>query len=241
MSLFVIIVAAIIVGNYVWERIKKSRQIPRGDEPNQGISSSQSVASQSQPKTELVENKHEFVVGKYCVISLDADIDSYRSKNHFYICGNSDDWQASTSSEYEYRLEGTDVFVRKLHSFNEVSGDTKLWKIRDGVVLETQLREHGFGDDDITDLKQDTEWVNLPAAKWEGFKYFVISENIAIPDARRFFRQELERLKIGVSAFKKLGVKPDIELLREFGITWGEFHSEDRLLNQLEALLADQS
>jgi hypothetical protein len=228
MSLFVIIVAAIIVGNYVWERLKKSRQI-------------RTTTPQPQPKLDVVEHKPEFLVGKNIVISLDTDIDNHKSKNHFYVYGHSGDRQASTSSEYEYRLEGADVFVRELHCFNEVMGDMKLWKIRDGVVLETELRERGFDDDDITHLKRDTEWVNLPSTSWDGFKYFVISENVASSDARRFFRQELERLRTGIAAFKKLGVEPDIEPLRKCGITWKEYHSEDKLVNQLKVLLGEKT
>ena len=155
------------------------------------------------------------------------------------VHGHSPDWQSSTHSEYEYRLEGTDVFVRKLHSYNEFMNDPRLWKIRDGVVLETQLRSAGFEEDTIASLKKEVAWVNLPSTKWEGFKYFVVSENVPTPEARRFLRQEVERLRIGIAAFEKLGVKPDIESVQKCGITWQEFHSVDKVVGQLEALLVE--
>jgi hypothetical protein len=173
-------------------------------------------------------------------ISLNKDIEDRECKNHFRVHGHSPDWQHSSHSEYEYRLEGANVFVRELHCYSQFIIEPEIWKIRDGVVLETQLRGAGFNEDDITDLKQQTEWTNLPSTSWKGFKYVIISRNVPTPDARRLFRQEIERLKTGIAAFNKLGVEPDIEPLKKCGLSWKEFHSTDKLVDQLKGLLGEE-
>lgn len=186
-----------------------------------------------------LSNKNEFLLPNG-EIALDVDIDYHESKNHFHVHGHSPDWSVSVSTEYEYRVEGTDVFVRILHTYSDQCGDMNAWKIRDGVVLETELRDRGFDDDDIAELKQDTEWKNLAATQWDGFKYFLLSKSLPIPDGRRYFRGEIERLKTGIAAFKKLGVEPDIEPLKKCGLSWKEFHSVDKIVAELKALLGEE-
>jgi hypothetical protein len=173
-------------------------------------------------------------------ITLDADIGYHESKDHFLVHGHSPDWSVSVSTEYEYRVEGTEVVVRILHAVSDQCGAMQAWKIRDGVVLETELRDKGFDDDDLTTLKQDAEWKSLPSTQWEGFKYFLLSKSLPVPDARRYFRGEIERLKTGIAAFNKLGVEPDIEPLKNCGLSWKEFHSVDKIVAQLKALLGDE-
>ena len=192
---------------------------------------------QTQLKTDL-PNRNEFLL-PHGDITLDADIDDHESRNHFHARGHSPDWSVSTSTEYEYRVDGLDVFVRILHAYFDQCGEMQAWKIRDGVVLETELRGRGYDDDGIAELKQDTEWKNLASTQWEGFKYFLLSKSLSNPDARRYFRGEIERLKTGIATFKKLGVQPDIESLKMCGLSWKEFHSLDRIVTQLETLLRE--
>lgn len=45
------------------------------------------------------------------------------------------------------------------------------------------------------------EWCVLLPSYLNGLKYFILFKNLPRDDARRFFRQEIERLKLGSSRF----------------------------------------
>jgi hypothetical protein len=226
------VIALCIIALFLWLNVRPRKVAP--PPPVQATSQ----ALKTQPKADLL-NRNEFLL-PLGDITLDVDIHDQESKNHFHARGHSPDWSGSSSTEYEYRVDGTDVFVRELHSFSEFMEEPEFWKIRDGVVLETELREKGFDDDGIAELKQDTEWNNLTSTQWGGFKYFLLSKNLPIPDARRYFRGEIERLKAGMAAFKKLGVPPGIEPLKQCGLSWKEYHSADKIVADLKALLVEE-
>jgi hypothetical protein len=153
-------------------------------------------------------------------IELDVDINYRPYKNHFRFYLRYDTSQSV--SEYEYRIEGTDVFIRLLQDRYQDAGVPKTWDVLDGVVQETDVRARWGkevavlrrdGEKDMADLKKRTEWSKVSSSSWGGFKYFVLAKNMAQSDARRFLRQELERLKMGISSFTKqaakLGLEPD--------------------------------
>ena len=81
---------------------------------------------------------NEFVVERdelsLSEIELDVDINYRPRKNHFRFDSRFD--TASSDAEFEYKLEGTKVFVRLLHESSEDIGVKKHWDIRDGVVQE---------------------------------------------------------------------------------------------------------
>jgi hypothetical protein len=218
----------------------------------------------------LVDNEDPVRV----TIELDVDLKWKPQKNHFRLNSRVD--TCFSKSLYEYRIDGTEVFLRLIEDESEDIGRPEERDVRDGVVQESAIRERSANtkhymrnpDEKITSLKQQVEWQRLDSSAFRGFKYFLLSKKLAKPDARRFFRQELERLKIGTAGFfreaEKYGLekgdqspyyslrfaecKPrptDEEIKRlyesteSFGISQSEFESGKNLMALLERLLGD--
>jgi hypothetical protein len=170
---------------------------------------------------------NEFIVSSplkdgHADIELDVDINYRPAPRHFRFASRF--YLESGKSEYEYRIEGTSVSVRLLNSFNcgESTKMEKEWEVRDGVVLESDLRARFEAkqfklrpiDEDIEALKSQTQWWELTSGGFNGFKYFLLNRCLPVPDARRYLRQELERLKVGnARAIRELagyGIEPDL-------------------------------
>jgi len=237
------------------------------------------------------------------VIASDKDTDRYVELddpclNHFTYYNRFEiDFD---ESEFEYRVDGTKILVRLLQDFSVDPGKGKMWDVRDGVVMESDMRSRyqdemanspppgeitdalrrlrGSIDEQIADMKKQIEWCELvlmgvdadiksdycaTGSHLVGLKYFILSKHIPLADARRLIRQELERLKIGVSGFTrdaaKLGMEPAgkhglrpidghswpsgdemkkvVESIPAFGISYGEFRSREYVFAVLEKLL----
>jgi hypothetical protein len=154
-------------------------------------------------------------------VEVDVDINYLPAPHHFRLASRFD--LGSSKSEYEYKIEGTSVYVRLLNDRNEgeSSNFKEEWEVRDGVVLETDMRarfaakEFKWGniDEEIVALKKCTEWAELLSWSFNGLKYFLLKRNLPASDARRYLRQELERLKLGnsraVQEFATYGIEPD--------------------------------
>ena len=209
-------------------------------------------------------------------IDVDADINHRPCKNRLRFRSHLD--TRIDKSEYEYRIDGTDVYVRLLHDHGEdYSGgpEWKGWDVKDGVVLETDIRSREAQKElvylnpevreaklveRIAQLKEQTEWVKLTG--WNGAAYFILSRNLPEPDARRFFRQELERLKKAVSSIEKEltrigfepgedgtwqlkegGIMPPEEdrqrLWSSHGLSYNEFYAAPKLIKTIQGLLGE--
>jgi hypothetical protein len=121
-------------------------------------------------------------------------------------------------------------------------------------------------EEKIANLKLETEWSGIPPLYWNGAIYFIMAKKLSQPDARRFFRQELERLRRGLElSTKELAklnykqtedgrmvplVEPEVkasgeqwtkfwETIPSFGITAPEFNNGTVLNTLLKKLLAD--
>lgn len=99
-------------------------------------------------------------------------------------------------------------------------GEPEHFEVRDGVVLETDMRTLAEGHSDflkesteeqIANLKKDVEWQKMKPISWHGLKYFIISKKLPQPEVRRYLRQELERLKSGCDAFFREAGKMGLE------------------------------
>lgn len=213
-------------------------------------------------------------------IVLDVDVSHSPCKNHFRLRSHFD--TDVGKSEYEYRIEGTDVFVRLLHDYSEdyTGGpEWKGWDVRDGVVLENDIRDRyekqnqhlpesvkSINDvsDKAADLKKATEWTQLVPVSFGGLKYFILSKYLPTAGARRYLRQELERLKLGVNSITKeaakLGYEPDesrglrlikgrqppaeediVKIWEAASIDRPEFYSGVKLIAVLQELLGDKT
>lgn len=156
------------------------------------------------------------------IIELDVDIKYHPAPHHFRLYSRFDLYFGT--SEYEYKIDGTIVSIRLLNSRRapDPGGPNfEEWEVRDGVVLESDLRarletkQFKFGsiDEDIAELKSQTEWHELSSLAFSGFRYFLLNRSLPAPDARRYLRQELERLKLGMTKatqeYATYGVEPD--------------------------------
>jgi hypothetical protein len=183
------------------------------------------------PETQISsddDNEFELKNDEYsrATTSLDRDIGCRECKSHLCFYSRYDTYEGTC--EYEYRIEGTDVLIRLLQAVNEDAGEPKTWDVIDGVVQESDVRARWEKDEgvlgkkdiekDMAELKERTEWSKLAAVAWGGFKYFALAKNMPRADARRFFRQELERLKIGMSSFTKQTASQGLELDRKYGL-----------------------
>ena len=154
-------------------------------------------------------------------IAVDVDINLRPAPGHFRLRSRFE--QASGKGEYEYRIEGTSVSVRLLNCYDdgEMAHFEKDWEVRDGVVLESDLRarfEAGkFNlrpvEENIAAFKSQTQWQELKSWSFNGLKYFLLNRCLPASDARRYLRQELERLKLGIARatqeYAAYGVEPD--------------------------------
>jgi hypothetical protein len=72
---------------------------------------------------------------------------------------------------------------------------------------------------------------------WHGLKYFIISKKLPQPDARRYLRQELERLKTGSDLFfeeaKKYGLERNEDALDRLKVSAGEDKRSDEEIRKL--------
>jgi hypothetical protein len=134
---------------------------------------------------------------------------------------------------------------------------------------DAESRYHIKVEERIQDRQKEVQWQKMESTWGPGLRYFIISKKLSPPDARRYFRQETERLKAGESAYfreaEKLGLerddhsksldrlkvsegkpRPSNEEIRklnesagQFGITILEFSWSPKLLQVLKNLLAD--
>jgi hypothetical protein len=206
-------------------------------------------------------------------IELDSDMNYLPSLNHFYYRHRYETIHGN--EEYEYRVEGLKVEVRLLHKNHQESGMEQFWDVRDGVLLETDFRERSSKnrfysekiEERVSYLKKALVWTDILPTHWNGVKYFILDKKMPKPDSRRFFRQEIERLKSGSISFireaQKIGfisdetqpfrlrlpegVEPPEEerqklsdSITAFGISYHEFHKAPKLVMDLEKYLASE-
>jgi hypothetical protein len=224
------------------------------------------------PPLAAVTGNNEFVVehdeSSTSEVDLDVDIDYRPRKNHFRFHSRFD--TVFSDAEFEYKLDETRVFIRLLNESGQDIGVKKHWDARDGVVQESDIRERAkgqmsliksFADDKIAALKKAVEWHEILPYHSNGLKYFILSKNLPKDDARRFFRQEIERLKLGSNRYIEEaikigfvldetsrwrlrlpdGVDPPEDVLRKlhesissFGISHDEFTMAPALITTLE-------
>jgi len=219
----------------------------------------------------VFENKEEM----RHTTELDIGLNYRPMPNHFRTYYLFDTCQSK--SVYEYRLEGTDVLCRLIEDEGEDIDVPKHQDVHDGVVMESELRKRDAEsrfhitdvEEKIADLKKEVEWHKMEPLAFYGLKYFIISKKLPQADARRYLRQELERLKTGEELFFKaaeqLGLQRDedskyisrlkvadgktapsdeeirklFESAESFGITDVEFSWGKKLTGVLEKLLGD--
>lgn len=231
-----------LVALFLWLRV---RPFPEAATPL--------VAEELAPENDPDENSFIIDEHKYGGSSIELDVDTGHKYCEGHFVRESRFEECSGGSEFEYRLEGTEVFQRLLHDYEDAPIDGRTWDVRDGVVLEIDARERNEKqcsktgrfeepllrltdiDGKIDRLKNATEW-----NKMEGgvIKYFILSRKLPLPDARRFLRQELERLKMAINSFTKEAVKVGLELDDDQGIRLAKNRSEKCSNEEFDRLLS---
>jgi hypothetical protein len=198
-------------------------------------------------KGEPPADSNEFFIEKedetFFTAELDIGLD-YRSKPNYFRT----DYRFDTCQRkclYEYRLEQTDVLCRLIENQYEDTGVPKHNDVRDGVIMESEIRkrdsESSFHitrvEDNIANLKTEIEWHKIDSISWHGLKYFIISKKLPQSDARRYLRQELERLKTGTDLFfeeaKKYGLERNEDALDRLKVSAGEDKPSDAEIRKL--------
>src|SRR5580704_2357603 len=139
-------------------------------------------------------------------IDIDKGMGYLRRNNHFLLHSRYD--ICVDDLVYEYRIDGIRVSIQLIDSTSAYGGGVDKWDVRDGVVQEASLRAEKPPflqtiDEKIEEIRKQTEWHELSQESWQGFKYFLLSKKVTVADARRYFREEIERILKGTAALEK--------------------------------------
>jgi hypothetical protein len=193
-----VLLGAIVAGLYFFARPhffhwKKSNSTPplsHTEEPDE-----------PEPCTHEVENNDTW----QSEVVLDVGLHRHPCINHFRYWSLFD--VNVNKSEFEYRVDGTEVSIRLLEEICESGGEPDEHSVIDGVVQETALRDKPttrpwFVEDRLKHLKESVEWHPLTSLAFNGLKYVILSR-LNTPNSRKFLRQELERLATGSKHFNE--------------------------------------
>ena len=102
--------------------------------------------------------------------------------------------------EYKISPNPIELQMRTLESSHE---PPKEYSIRDGVVLESELKKNGMlFPDRIENLKKEVEWSNVPVFGNYEVNLYILTKHpevISKEDYRKFLRQSVEKIKVGIS------------------------------------------
>ncbi len=123
-----------------------------------------------------------------------------------------DDYHHNYSTiEYKISDDPIELKMRTVELYHEFVGG-KDNSIKDGVVLESELRKNKFNNQErIDDLKKEVEWSKVPIFGNPEVNLYILSKHpeiISKDEYRRFLRQSVERINDGIAKVKEL-VKKD--------------------------------
>jgi hypothetical protein len=106
------------------------------------------------------------------------------------------------NSTIEYKISASPVELQ-MRTVELSHEPPKEWSIKDGVVLESEIRKNKFQTQERIDgLKKDVEWSKVSIFGNPEVNLHILSQHpevISKEDYRKFLRQSLERLKLGIS------------------------------------------
>lgn len=109
--------------------------------------------------------------------------------------------------EYKISDDPINLKMRTIELFHEFIGG-KEDSIKDGVVLESELRKNKFNNQErIDNLKKEVEWSNVAIFGNPEINLYILSKHpeiISKDDYRKFLRQSIEKIKEGVAKVKEI-------------------------------------
>ncbi len=139
------------------------------------------------------------------VIDTDFTTDTfyfYPEEKKFKLSSSIKDDVFYNTSIIEYRVSAHPIELQMRTI--ELSHEPPLeYSIRDGVVLESEIIKNKFNRPKrVQELKEQTEWMKIPLLNNLEVNLHILSihsEIISKEENRRFLRQSLERIKLGLS------------------------------------------
>jgi hypothetical protein len=132
---------------------------------------------------------------------LNSTFDFSPEQKIFKVSSRFTDAFFHNNSTIEYRISTTPVALemRTTELFHEESQE---WSIKDGVVLESEIRKNKFQTQErIDELNKEVEWATVPIFGNPEVNLYILSKHPEIlsrEDYRKFLRQSIERIKLGV-------------------------------------------
>lgn len=139
----------------------------------------------------MIENDH-----------TDDTFDFFPEQKKFKVSSSIKDDVFYNYSTIEYKISANPVELQMRTT--ELSHEPpKEWSIKDGVVLESELRKNKFNDQErINSLKKEVEWTKASILGNPEVNLYILSKHpeiISKEDYRKFLRQSIERVRLGVS------------------------------------------
>lgn len=125
-----------------------------------------------------------------------------------YHSVHNDIFRAKEVYEYKVQTNPIAIHIRKIEDWNNSSGD----KIIDGVVIESELLvddgkyRTNTVQEEISSLKKSTEWAEVNIFDECATNLYILSlhkEIVPTEEYRKFIRQSLERIKVGIIKIQK--------------------------------------
>ena len=158
----------------------------------------------------MIENDH-----------TDDTFDFFPEQKKFKVSSSIKDDVFYNNSTIEYRISANPVEL-EMRTVELSHEPPKEWSIKDGVVLESEIKKNKFVTPDrIENLKKEVEWTKVSILGNPEVNLYILSKHpeiISKEDYRKFLRQSLERVKLGVSKVEE-AVKNDTHGL--------QFHTGD--------------
>lgn len=147
--------------------------------------------------------------------------DFFPEQKEFKVSSSIKDDVFYNNSTIEYKISASPVELQ-MRTVELSHTPPKEWSIKDGVVLESELRNNKFNDQERIDrLKKEVEWSKVAILGNPEVNLHILSQHpeiISKADYRKFLRASLERVKLGVSKVEE-AVKNDTHGL--------QFHTGD--------------
>lgn len=157
---------------------------------------------------EIFDEENSIMIGSQFT---DDTFDFFPEQKKFKVSSSIKDDVFYNNSTIEYKISANPVELQ-MRTVELSHEPPKDWSIKDGVVLESELRKNKFNTQErIDELKKAVEWSKVSIFGNHEVNLYILSKHpeiISKEDYRKFLRQSLERLKLGVSKVEE-AVKND--------------------------------